>query len=171
MKEPLVGMESELAIPSNQVSSGETGTPTQPQKSPTYRLSSLQDMLGPEPRITVIRETRETSSSNRWEQMQSPTAKFRESLWSPERGRKDWRIHRIKDTIRTKHTESTDWDSNGLTEIREPVQPDLGPLHICYISVAWWFYGIVNSVRRGCLLTLLPAFRSLFLLPGYLIQP
>lgn len=129
-------------------------------------LSYLQAAIGLNPIVIT-----EASSSNRWEQMQSPTAKFRESLWSPERGRKDWRIHRIKDTIRTKHTESTDWDSNGLTEIREPVQPDLGPLHICYISVAWWFYGIVNSVRRGCLLTLLPAFRSLFLLPGYLIQP
>ena len=29
---------------------------------------------------------------------------------------------RIKDTARTQPTESTDWDSSGLTEIREPVE-------------------------------------------------
>lgn len=33
-------------------------------------------------------------------------------------------------------TESTNWDSWGLTECREPVGSDLGPLHLCYLHLS-----------------------------------
>ena len=41
----------------------------------TYRFSCLQNVLEPEPNRIIIKETRETLSSNGWEQMLSPTAK------------------------------------------------------------------------------------------------
>lgn len=65
-------------------------------------------------------------------------------------GSKDWRNQRDqRHTWKMWPTELTDWDSWGLTEIREPVGSDLGPLHICYDTLC--SCGNPAGVSGGCL--------------------
>lgn len=48
---------------------------------------------------------------------------------------------------------------------------DHGTLHICFCCVVWSICGTPTSGSRACLLTLMPAFRSIFLLQHCLVQP
>jgi hypothetical protein len=141
--------------------------------------------------MIIIREDGETSSSNSWEQIQSPHPRSpgeeeEEGLEEPERsGRPQEQVPQNQLTriqVSSQGSGSlviwnlfpvyTQTSKNGLEVISSQFseeQPILGPLHIFYGCVAQCFCGIPNSGIRVCLCLFCLPFGTLFFLVGQLV--
>lgn len=121
------------------------------QKTLTYSLSCLQSAPGLEPSRTLIKETRKDFM----QQLRKVNAEYhgqticgaQRALQS--RGRKDWKIRRIKGTRRARPKDSMTGMHRGSQRSGSLLGSDPDPLHISYSQGAWGSCGIPKSRSRS----------------------